>query len=436
MKTHYAIDKYLERHAEREIEAVKNSSFHFSHVITLPVYDEDEDKIAQVLDSIQQKNTLAIIIINAQENSPQHSIDNNIQLIKTLQRQHCEMWRAKTVQGISLHQTKTCAILLIDRSSGHLLLPAKTGVGLARKIAADVALQLIMQGNIQTPWIHCTDADTLLPNDYFKRTTTIQDAAAAIYPYTHVINYERTPQQKAIQLYELSLRHYVIGLHHAGSKYAFPSIGSTIAIHYIAYAKVHGFPIREAGEDFYILNKLAKVGKIKQLEGLPIIIEGRLSHRVPFGTGKAIEEIAMMSHAIEEYCFYHPTIFDILKTWLGILNNITPKTAIPNLQTSLSQTEHTKALCDALEKIGAFTAIEHAIKNSTNTTTCRQHLHIWFDGFRTMKLIHQLRNDGLSSIPLAKLLREPLYQCLGLNGLPPLEQLCEQFNKLQLSFEH
>ncbi len=434
MKSHFAVDKYLERHAEREIAAFKGFTFQFSHVITIPAYDE-EDKIDQVLASIQQKNTLAIVIVNAQENSPKESIEANIRLIKSLQRQNCEIWRSKTGQGISLHQTKTCAILLIDRTSGNLLLPPKTGVGLARKIATDVALQLIIQGNIKTPWIHCTDADTLLPNDYFKRTAQLLDAAVAIYPYTHVVNYERTPQQKAIQLYELSLRHYVIGLHHAGSKYAFPTIGSTIAIHYIAYAKVHGFPIREAGEDFYILNKLAKVGKIKQLDGLPIIIEGRLSNRVPFGTGRAIEEISMMNHSIEEYCFYHPTIFDILKTWLGILNNITPKTAIPNLKNSLSQAENTKVLCDALDKMGAFSAIEHAIKNSTNTTTCRQHLHIWFDGFRTMKLVHQLRNDGLSSIPLAKLLREPLYQCLGLNGLPPLEQLCEQFIKLQLSFE-
>ncbi|MDQ2993616.1 MAG: glycosyltransferase family 2 protein [Pseudomonadota bacterium] len=433
MKSHFVVDKYLERHAEREIVGLKAFTFQYSHVVTIPAFDE-EDKIWQVLDSIQQKSTLAILVINAQANSAISSIEANIRLIKTLHRQHCEIWRSTHHQGISLHQTKTCAVLLIDRTSGNLLLPPKTGVGLARKIAADVALQLIVQGSIRTPWIHCTDADTLLPNDYFKRTLPITDAAAAIYPYSHILTYDNSPQQKAIQLYELSLRHYVIGLHHAGSKYAFSSIGSTIAINYIAYAKVHGFPIREAGEDFYILNKLAKVGAVKQLAGLPIIIEGRLSHRVPFGTGKAIHDIAQLRKPLEEYCYYHPTIFDILKTWLGILNNITPKTAIPNLKNSLSQSESTFALCEALDKIGAFSAIDQAINNASNAATCRQHLHIWFDGFRTMKLVHQLRNDGLSSIPLAKLIREPLYQCLGLNSLPPIEQLCDQFNKLQTSF--
>ena len=46
----------------------------------------------------------------------------------------------------------------------------------------------------------------------------------------------------------------------------------------------HGFPRRNATEDFYILNKLAKVGSIARLAGTPVILEGRLSDRVPIGT--------------------------------------------------------------------------------------------------------------------------------------------------------
>ena len=46
---------------------------------------------------------------------------------------------------------------------------------------------------------------------------------------------------------------------YARSPYAFHTIGSTMAVSANHYAKVRGFPKREAGEDFYLLNKLAKV---------------------------------------------------------------------------------------------------------------------------------------------------------------------------------
>ena len=68
------------------------------------------------------------------------------------------------------------------------------------------------------------------------------------------------------RLYEYSLRYYVAGLTYAQSPYAFHTIGSTMAVNAEHYASVRGFPRREAGEDFYLLNKLAKVGSVHTLE--------------------------------------------------------------------------------------------------------------------------------------------------------------------------
>ena len=153
------------------------------------------------------------------------------------------------------------------QSSKGLDLPSKTGVGLARKIAADVALKLISDGKIKTTWVHCTDADVILPTDYFIFTNKIQNCSAAIYPYFHKQEHDDELRKKSMLLYELSLRHYVNGLLYAKSNYAHHTIGSTIAVDLEAYAKVRGFPARESGEDFYILNKLSKIGRIKKISG-------------------------------------------------------------------------------------------------------------------------------------------------------------------------
>ncbi len=70
----------------------------------------------------------------------------------------------------------------------------------------------------------------------------------------------------ATQLYELSLRYYVAGMKFARSPYAFHTIGSSMAVSPVHYARVRGFPKREAGEDFYLLNKLAKLGSVLELD--------------------------------------------------------------------------------------------------------------------------------------------------------------------------
>ena len=110
---------------------------------------------------------------------------------------------------------------------------------------------------------------------------------------------------------------------YARSPYAFHTIGSTMAVNAFHYAKVRGFPRRQAGEDFYLLNKLAKVGAIRQLseetECESIDIAARLSDRVPFGTGAATGKIMELEDPAREYLFYHPAVFGLLRGWLGSL---------------------------------------------------------------------------------------------------------------------
>ena len=183
-------------------------------------------------------------------------------------------------------------------------------MGLARKIGNDVALALHAAGRVAAPWIHNMDADTLLANDYFDQTEAIPEggSAAALYFFEHRFG-DDEELALAGRLYEISLRYYTLGLAWAGSPYAYEAMGSCIAIRPEAYAAVRGFPRKNAAEDFYVLDKLAKVGSIARLAGTPLLLEGRLSDRVPFGTGKALSDLVSKKKALSGFKLYHPAVF-------------------------------------------------------------------------------------------------------------------------------
>jgi len=422
---------YLEDHAEKESRAVSTIPYQFSHVLTIPVFNEGEQTI-KLIESVKEKNCLIIINVNAMETSTPEVIKKNLSLLKTIRQNYFEIWRAKNCPGISLHQTPSSRLLLVDKTSGSLLMKPKTGVGLARKIIADIALALISENKVTSKWIYCTDADVVLPKNYFKRTELLDsNISAATYPYTHVSYSDDVAEQQAMTLYEISLRHYVFGLRYAGSPYAFPTIGSTIVIQPEAYAKVRGFPVREAAEDFYLMNKLAKVGKIKELSGDPVILDGRKSNRVPFGTGIGVIKISDYDSPIDDTTFYHPASFDLLKSWITTINSFTPNTRIEHIAKVYQQHPQLNQVWEALISMDVNAAIMHARRHSKQISVARKHLHTWFDAFRTLKLIHYIRDHILPPVSIHELIKFPIYQGLNVGGVDCIKRLAERFRTLE-----
>jgi hypothetical protein len=302
-------------------------------------------------------------------------------------------------------------LLLIDRALPGHFLPGGQGVGLARKIGNDVVLALCAGGRVASPWIHNTDADTVLPGDYFEQTRTLdaETAGAAIYAFEH--RFDPDPAQaEAARLYEISLRYNLLGLAWAGSPYAYHSMGSCLAIPAAAYAAVRGFPRRNALEDFHALNKLAKVGSILRLSGLPLMLEGRISERVPISTGVAIGGLVSRRGALSGFRLYHPLVFAHLAAWLRVLAAIArsggdaraPLAQLP----SSTPFFRTDVLTEALERMGAFHAVQEALTLSKDEETLLRHLHTSFDALKTVQLIHALRDGGLSSIGYHQALTE------------------------------
>src|SRR5215510_9289228 len=392
-----ALEKYLARYMEPEGRDLQRVGRTFGHAIVIPAYDEGEI-LFTTLKSIPpgpMGDVLTILVINAPADALGAVHLRSQELIRQLREEY----------GKDVAQGPACfhwlahprgALLCVDRT-GPRSLPKGQGVGLARKIGCDIALQLYVRGNLRSVWIHTTDADVELPTAYLERVPLAfkRDAPAALlHPFWHRCE-PSAVLADAMQRYELFLRYYVLGLAHAQSPYAFHTLGSTLAVHALAYAKVRGFPRRAAGEDFYLLNKLAKVGPILQLDGAPLMIRGRSSHRVPFGTGAALKQILAQAARGEPYRVYAPDVFLQLKIALAALQLFCAdrgrEDPIQCLKSAaqMHQGVDAQQLHCELVNLGYLSALRHAQRISRDPATMLRHLHGWFDAFRTLKFVHR-----------------------------------------------
>ncbi len=180
----------------------------------------------------------------------------------------------------------------VDAASNGHELPAKGGVGLARKIGFDLALTRLHYRQAD-PLLISLDADTLVRQDYLSSLRLHFQGAkvpGAVIPFCHQPG-PIPEQDRAIRRYELFLRAYVLGLSRAGSPYAFHTVGSAMACRAGFYARMGGMNVRNAGEDFYFLQHLAKTGGIAQVKGTVVYPSARASKRVPFGTGRSVSRL-------------------------------------------------------------------------------------------------------------------------------------------------
>lgn len=387
-------DKYLQKYAESEITLLNNfpSLFVYKNTIVIPAYNESNQFVSSFIESkLSNKKVLLIVVINqpkSDHNSElQNKLDQNIKSAGQLQ------WQYKNLSLVKLNNVCT-DILIVNRYSGTNKIPDKQGVGLARKIGADIATALINKNIIESAWICSTDADTHLPDNYFSVLTNLSNKiSAAIYEFCHINNQD--PLSSATQLYEKALRYYVNGLKWAGSKYAFHTIGSTLAFRYDYYSEVRGFPKRSAGEDFYLLNKLAKLADIKFLKEAVVNIEPRLSDRVPFGTGPAVAKILGLKDPAE-YHYYHPQLFNELKNCLQALDSLWDnRNTFQDWHSTLS-----KPTQFGLEQLRFNRLVEHLLKQNSDKHQTRLQINQWFDAFRTLKFIHYLQEYSYPPIPL------------------------------------
>ena len=356
-------------------------------------------------------------------NRPQH--DDNVTVNEDL-RIRIQGLTTKTSlgAGCSLHQLHPLTdILCIDTEQIFGATADSDGVGRARKIGCDTALQWMTTGVIKSEWICSTDADATLPENYLSRLDeSPADSSALLYPFRHDSSEDGRTTEACLR-YELRLHHYVLGLQYSRSPYAYHTLGSCLAVRASNYAQVRGFPVRSAAEDFYLLNKLAKTGRIVQLAGRCISLAARPSTRVPFGTGPAVRRISEAENMCDKRLYYHPSCFEALRYVLEGMADpaVTCETTLhEQLETLGLSATLARASMETLGKLGLAGAIDHCRRQSSDAKGFMKHFHQWFDGFRTLKLIHGLRDAGWQDVSLAELSAMENQWPVALNADDPL----------------
>ncbi|PIE40702.1 MAG: hypothetical protein CSA49_07195 [Gammaproteobacteria bacterium] len=407
-----AVTKYIKGYSSLSLAAYQQlgdtlSAQRYQQAVVIPVFNETPEFIDRLQKLPATGKTLLILVVNCPAYSDPAARTHTQFFINHL---HQQLTTQRIFKGAAFGQAHSMLdVLLLDITipTPPLLNSAiKSGVGFARKVGMDVSLHLWHQGMITSPWIYNTDADAFWTSQYLtfsKQTFTSE--GAIVLPFSHQQTEHSPLLSEAAACYDASLRYYVLGLRWAKSPWAYHTIGSTLLIHAESYAQTRGFPVREAGEDFYLLNKVAKTGRIYCPQEPHLQLSDRASNRVPFGTGPAVRNIANQTNNEQQFLLYHPDCFTLLKHWhcmipalfnneLSAVRSNPVKTLINNPQEIIFR----DYLWQGLSALGLNKALLHAKKQSKSTAQFSQHLWQWFDGFRTLKLIHWLREHCLASI--------------------------------------
>jgi len=156
-----------------------------------------------------------------------------------------------------------------------------------------------------------------------------------------------------------------------------------------AYAAVSGMNRRQAGEDFYFLQQLAKTGVVERIPGTTVHPSPRASHRAPFGTGARVH--TFLEGTEDAYRVYHPEGYGIVKAWLA---SVAADLEAP-ADALLRQAESIAPALSAFLQAQGFAEVWPRFRaQHRDTAQLIRHFHGWFDGFRTLKLIHYLRDHG------------------------------------------
>lgn len=236
----------------------------FRQAVVIPAYDELE-QLPQTLQSLRRcqgvENSAVIVVVNHPAGGNEKA---SLELLEILREQ------------------PVYTLYLPDLSGG---------VGAARKAGMDAFLASQLPENMEKCVIFSLDADTLVEPDYLQKgAAAVLPGGAVTFSFVHRPA-DNAAQQRAIERYEAYLHRYVVKLREAGSPYAFFTIGSAFAVRGDVYLRVGGMKVRQAGEDFYFLQAVAKSFQVRECSEVVVHPSPRLSSRVPFGTGPAVADL-------------------------------------------------------------------------------------------------------------------------------------------------
>lgn len=369
-----------------------------SLVVTIPCHDEPD--LLRTLNSLAdcalpKRPAAVIVVINNAENAPAEIKQHNT---------------ATYTQAVAWAERNNRPGLPFQILHFPDLPPKHAGVGMARKIAMDEAARRLVAAGNHRGVIACLDADSRVQPDYLQALELFFEQhpacpAAGIY-YEHPLEGDEFAPEvyAAITRYELHLRYYVHALRRAGLPTATQTVGSAMAVRADAYQAQGGMNRRQAGEDFYFLHKFTHLGGFGEITSTMVIPSPRPSHRVPFGTGKAVGEML----AGNTFLTYSPRSFKDLSAFLektDIWFVLATSAFVHQSEPAAAELDMTlralpPAVFSFLEKENFRDKLGEICANVAGADAFRKRFFRWFDAFLAMKYVHDARDYFYPDVPV------------------------------------
>lgn len=371
----------------------KESPSSLSMVITIPCLNEPE--ILRTLESLWDCEPITstcevIVCVNDSEISSEKVKAFNRDTYNQLLQ-----WKENDRPGLVLHPIYAPSV------------KAKfAGAGMARKIVMDEAVRRLAAVHNPQGVIVGLDSDCLVSKNYLQEIervfTTQSSCFAATLNFRHrVEEMDDLRQQAGIRLYEDYLHYYKQALEYTGFPNAIYTIGSAFAVRAEAYIKQGGMNRRQAGEDFYFLNKLTHLGKLSEITDAWVYPSARVSDRVPFGTGAAMNK--WMNQTEDLSLTYRFQAFRDLKHLFDHADHFykNNSSSYPEVFSSLPLT-----VKDYLHSIAFEARIEEMNANSSSLPSFRKRFYQAFDAFQVLKFLNRVHEHTYSEQDLYEAITE------------------------------
>ncbi|MBI5009294.1 MAG: glycosyltransferase family 2 protein [Bacteroidia bacterium] len=357
-------------------------------ITVIPSYGEEN--IVRLLDSLALSSkpdceTEVIVVVNAPADASTQSLENNrITLIDI------ESWKL---------QNKNCWFRLFALDIKQGAFPG-WGVGLARKTGMDEAVRRFNSIARPDGIILNLDADCTVAGNYFSAIFNEFRSkggrkACSIY-FEHPLEGDEFPGiiYSYITFYELHLRYYLQALRYSGYPWVFHTVGSAMAVLAHEYVLAGGMNRRQAGEDFYLIQKLIPLGGYFSINSTTVYPSSRSSFRVPFGTGAAIEKLS--GEAGKPWMTYNIEAFGELKILFSKVDLLYGLNADLLLKSYEELPEGLKYFMKCEEWIDKMTEIQN---NTSGLQSFRKRFFNWFNMFMIVRYLNTVHMHLFSKLP-------------------------------------
>ena len=436
MKSSKPVSQYLSRHAEPEAAAADALPGDFGHVLVVPAYGEGQS-LFDTLGSVPRGprgDTLIVVVLNAREDSPPGVHEaNDAARARLIEAAASESGSSEATTRRPASKYPNGAVLLVDRAAARTLPPGGPG----RRPRAQDRQRRRAAPPRRRPRSPRLDPQHRRRHDPAPTTTSTRPSRSrrtgTPRPSTSssTASARRKTSVSPARLYEISLRYYTLG----------PGVGGlAVRLRGDGQLPRHapraptprsaGFPRKNAAEDFYILDKLAKVGIDRAPGG-----SSASSGRADLGPRPVRNREGALGARHEE-ARPRPAFRLLPPRGLRPPRRVAARSSDDRATRRAGWTSPSSelprgnpfflsdVLLGSLEKHGRLRGDARGRSSARATRpTMLRHFHTWFDAFRTLKLVHALRDGGLPSLPWRQALAEAPFTGLSASTEEAVEPL-------------